>query len=645
MLGNSANVVIRILSDARDGIRGLDQTESKLRGVGRVAGGAVVAGVGAAGVALVGLGVAGGKSASDLEQSVGGIDAVFKGTADQAHRLAEQADQANGLTQNSYNELATVIGSQLKNAGTSMDELVPKTDELIDLGSDLASVYGGDTKTAVDALSSALKGERDPIEAYGVSLRQSAIDAKAAELGFEKVGGALSAEANQAATLALIMEQTTDAHGNFAKEADTTAGQQQRLVASAQDLVAQLGTALLPVLLAVFTFLNTTAVPAVTGLVDAFTAGGAGGGLATRLGLDALQPILATVIPLLQSVGAAVATFVLGTLIPAGQQIAANFRPNIDALVGVVLPALVGAFRTVVPAILPVVTSIVSLAVAVSGRLAPVFLALVPVVTTAFSVVASIVRGALALVSSIITTVTAVIRGDWSAAWDGVVSILDNAGALIGTIIDGALALVVSLVTSGLDAVLALFGTSWEEIGTATSNGIDAVIDFVTALPGRILSGLGDLGGLLTSAGQDLVSGFIGGIRDMAGRAGDAAMEVARAAADRVKQFLGIASPSRLFRDLGQFTGQGLVIGLEGQRRAVERAAGDLLGKPDQLARRMSPVEVAFGADRRTGPTPTTTRPVINITINGAIDKVGTARELRQLLADEALLSGKVALP
>ncbi|XSS46005.1 hypothetical protein ACQBAU_16340 [Propionibacteriaceae bacterium Y2011] len=126
------------------------------------------------------------------------------------------------MTKNEFNELGAVIGAQLKNGGTAMDELGPKTNDLITLGADLSSMFGGTTREAVEALSSALKGERDPIERYGVSLNQAKIDAEAAALGFKKVGGQLSTEAQQAATVSLIMKQTADAQGNFNKEAKRT---------------------------------------------------------------------------------------------------------------------------------------------------------------------------------------------------------------------------------------------------------------------------------------------------------------------------------------------------------------------------------------------------------------------------------------
>lgn len=220
--------------------------------------------------------------AGDLEQSMGAIDSVFKESAGQMHEWSKSAATDVGLSSNEFNELGTLIGSQLKNGGTAMDELAPKTQSLISTGADLASMFGGTTAEAVGALSSALKGERDPIERYGVSLNQAKIDAEAAALGFEKVGGSLSAEANQAATLSLIMKQTADAHGNFASEADTLAHKQQVLNAQIANGKARIGTELLPAVSALTGALSNALGPAIDitvasikGVIGGFTAFGA----------------------------------------------------------------------------------------------------------------------------------------------------------------------------------------------------------------------------------------------------------------------------------------------------------------------------------------------------------------------------------
>ena len=213
-------------------------------------------------------------AAGSLEQSVGAISSVFGASAKDMNKWSRDAAKSVGLTSNEFNELGTLIGSQLKNGGTAMEELAPKTKDLIGMGADLSSMFGGSAKEAVEALSSALKGERDPIERYGVSLNQAKIDAEAAALGFEKVDGALSAEASQAATLSLIMKQTADAHGNFAKESDTFAHKQQVMTAEWGNLTTKIGELFLPVMSATFSFMSDKVIPVfgeVVGGVRAFS--------------------------------------------------------------------------------------------------------------------------------------------------------------------------------------------------------------------------------------------------------------------------------------------------------------------------------------------------------------------------------------
>ena len=243
---------------------GSDAGKSAGKGFGGAFGIAAAA-VGALGIGSFFKSAIGG--AADLEQSVGAVDSVFKGSAGQMHEWAQSAATDVGLSANEFNELGTLIGSQLKNGGTAMDQLGPKTKELISTGADLASMFGGTTQEAVEALSSALKGERDPIERYGVSLNQAKIDAEAAALGFGKVNGQFEQNAQQAATLSLITKQTADATGNFGRETDTLAHKQQVLNAQLANGKARIGTELLPVVSALTGALSKALGPAINGTV------------------------------------------------------------------------------------------------------------------------------------------------------------------------------------------------------------------------------------------------------------------------------------------------------------------------------------------------------------------------------------------
>ena len=66
----------------------------------------------------------------------------------------------------------------------------------------------------------------------------------------------------------------------------------------------------------------------------------------------------------------------------------------------------------------------------------------------------------------------------------------------------------------------------------------------------------------LVRAGSDLVQGFINGIQSKIGRLAEIAQELADTVAGGVKDFLGIRSPSKLMREVGNDTMDGFNLGL-----------------------------------------------------------------------------------
>lgn len=208
-------------------------------------------------------------AASDAEQSIGGVQAVFKNYATSVIASSKEADRALGLSANSYRELATIIGSQMKNAGVPLDELADKTEGIIGIGADLAAQFGGSTQSAVEALSSAFRGELDPIERYGISLTAAAVGAKAVEMGLSESATGLSQNAKAMATLALITEQSADAQGAFGRESDTAAGRAQRAAAQWENLKVAVGDRLLPAWSALADVLGTHVIPALGDVLDA----------------------------------------------------------------------------------------------------------------------------------------------------------------------------------------------------------------------------------------------------------------------------------------------------------------------------------------------------------------------------------------
>ncbi|MDV6238653.1 hypothetical protein R3J22_03800 [Trueperella bernardiae] len=447
---------------------------TKLAGGVKKLGQAIVATTAAATALAVAFGTKAVSAASDLEQSIGAIDDVFKGAAGQMHGLAKEAANAVGLSRNSYNELALIIGTQLKNGGTAIDQLGQKTNELITLGSDLAAGFGGSTQEAVEAISSALKGERDPIEKYGVSLRQAAIDAKAAELGFTKVGGSLSQEASNAATLALIMEQTTDMHGKFGREADTLAHKQQVLAAQFENVKATIGTYLLP------------AVSAVVGAVSA------------RLGpaLENIKTWIETrVMPALSRLWAQVKTNVLPALSELGAQIKTNVLPALQSAGTWVTSTLVPGVVSLTTAlwdnrdiILPIAAAVGTIVVALKGYYAAINTA--KALTTAFTLAQKLLTTTMAVnpIFLLVTAIAALVAGlvaayNSSETFRTVVQAVLSAiqtcvGAVVNwvaTYVGPTLSAVWEAITAGLGLLADIFTVIWNNISTAVSIAVGAI--------------------------------------------------------------------------------------------------------------------------------------------------------------------------
>ena len=273
-------------------------------------------------------------AASNLEQSVGGVTAVFKQSSADMLAAAKDAPTTVGLSSNAYSELGTKLGSMLKNKGVK--DFSGETKKLIGLGADLAAQFGGPTSDAVDALSALMRGERDPIERYGVSFNDAAVTAEAFALGLakpeknlEKIKAAqnkaivaqrnyneavkehgknsseaLTAEARLAsansllakamegsnpkltdqqkamASLSLVYKKTADAQGAFGRESDTFAHKQQVASAQWESLQAKIGGMFLPVLTSAMGFLTNVGMPAIDGMVSSIGGLGAGiGGL------------------------------------------------------------------------------------------------------------------------------------------------------------------------------------------------------------------------------------------------------------------------------------------------------------------------------------------------------------------------------
>ncbi|HET6285179.1 MAG TPA: hypothetical protein VFG15_00335, partial [Amycolatopsis sp.] len=243
-----AEIVVGARGDFGPLYGNLRTAEGRLGKLGSLAKTAVAGGLIAAGAAAVKFGIDSVKAASLSEQSIGATEQVFGRYADTVIRRSEDAADALGLSANEYRELANVTGAMLSNAGTPLAKVADLTHKLEQRAADMAATFGGTTREAIESVTALLRGETDPIERYGVSIKEADINARLAAQGLDDLEGSARKQAEQQARLALLFEQTAKSAGQFGRESDTLAGQSQRLGAEWENLQAEAGQLLLPML-------------------------------------------------------------------------------------------------------------------------------------------------------------------------------------------------------------------------------------------------------------------------------------------------------------------------------------------------------------------------------------------------------------
>lgn len=239
--------LLKIVGDVSSAQKSIGALETDVKGFKSTAGTVGKAVIGAIAVDQI---IQGGKAvvtaASDQEQAIGALHSVYGDYSDDMDAFGKTTAENLGISRAEFSQLAAVTGAMLKNANVPLDEVASSTQDLTTRAADLAAMYGGTVPEAMAAMNSALKGEMDPLEKYGVSLKASAIEAKALEMGLVDSEGKVTSYGKAMATQALIMEQSADAAGTFAEESGTLAGQQAIMSAQFKDTQAQIGKALLP---------------------------------------------------------------------------------------------------------------------------------------------------------------------------------------------------------------------------------------------------------------------------------------------------------------------------------------------------------------------------------------------------------------
>jgi len=554
-------------------------------------------------VAMIGLGalaVAGGAAllstvgpASALSESVNAVAVTFGDAQDVILDYGKTASEMVGLSNREFNQLGTTTGAFLQNLGFDAAGAAEKTIELTERAADMASVFDTDVSQALGAIQSGLKGEFNPLEQFGVKINAAAINARALEMGLAGTVDGLDDSMKAQAALALVMEQTDKVQGDFLNTSDSVANVQRRLAGKFEDVKAKIGTALLPILSDLGTkLLDVLGNPETEAFLDnlitgignvASSVGGfiedfssvfavvkdAGGGNA-----EAFFTALAEGFLGIENAGPVVTQIGDGIywLMDVFKQTVQMFQQDKGLVVSALSAIAVVILSVVVPAVISLVTTMLPI-IAIMAVIAAVAYLLYTAWTQNWGGIQEKTAVAVAFIRNTVGVFLANLKAWWAENGEAI----KQKVMLAWEIIKALFSMYFGVFRSLFQAFSAAFSGDWYTFGQKLREAWDnAWMLIKTVLTGAWLLLKPALISLKdnfvnywknidwASVGTNIVKGIGNGMLGMLGWIASRARDVANAALEAAKGFLGIHSPSALFENvIGKNMALGMNIGFE----------------------------------------------------------------------------------
>ena len=483
-----------------------------------------------------------------LEQSLGGIETLFKDSADKVKANAAKAYQTAGMSANDYMELTTSFSASLlsslagdtsKAADVADMAMVDMSDNANKMGTnmeDIKNAYQGFAKqnyTMLDNLKLGYGGTKSEME----RLLADAQKISGVEYNIDNLSDVYSA--------IHVIQGQLDITGTTAKEAATTiSGSFNQMKAAAKNVMGEIalgmdvGPALNELANTIITFAVGNLLPAVWNVISALPS-------AIVTFVTALGPqLFAAVSGLIPQIASGITTGI-PTLYQSAMQLMDQFNIGIQEQLPILLQNGVDFITNIVNGILQNLPQVITMAGNIITYFANTIISMFP---TVLSAGASLL---LKLVNGIINNLPQIAQ----AAATTIVRFVASIGQNLPQILQSGITIIAKLAAGLIRAIPNLVGQ------------IPAIISaIVNAFTSQNWG----------SIGINIISGIASGLRSAAHMLWDAVKGVLGGFKENVLAFFGIQSPSRWGAYVGEMIDTGIANGLIGKTTLVSNAAAEL---------------------------------------------------------------------
>ena len=563
-----------------------------------------------------------------LQQSIGGVETLFKNSADTVKKYASESFRTTGLSANEYMENVTGFSASLlqslggdtkkaaKIANTAMIDMADNSNKMGTSMEAIQNAYAGFAKqnyTMLDNLKLGYGGTKSEME----RLLKDATKLTGVKYDINNLADVYNAIHAVQGELGIT--------GTTAKEAsETLAGSFASMKASFTNLLGamSIGDDIGPQLEALATTTSTwlfgNFIPMVTQIL----------GNVPQL----IMGVFETGLPLFVEEGGKLLTSLqegvilnLPTLAETALQTITGFTNglavNVGALISTgteLLSNLITGIVNTIPVLLSYIPQILSGIVTTITTNFPLIIQsgmdLLTKLATGLWENRSLIWGYIKdIVNEMLRLVTEI---DWIGLGTDVINWISDG---IQALFDNLPQLLMDIGTNAWDLVS---GIDWLGLGQTIIDTVVAGIDALFNSIPDILESIGEAGmdfiiGVdWLGVGSDIINGIISGIQNMGSALWDALTGVAQSALNSVKRLLKIGSPSRVFADeVGQWIPEGVAVGIEANTEAMTDAMKDMA-----LDAAAVPVEQMITADRKwtaqSMPAQSTVTTIGDVTIN-----------------------------
>lgn len=483
-----------------------------------------------------------------LEQSLGGIETLFKDSADKVKANAAKAYQTAGMSANDYMELTTSFSASLlsslagdtsKAADVADMAMVDMSDNANKMGTnmeDIKNAYQGFAKqnyTMLDNLKLGYGGTKSEME----RLLADAQKISGVEYNIDNLSDVYSA--------IHVIQGQLDITGTTAKEAATTiSGSFNQMKAAAKNVMGEIalgmdvGPALNELANTIITFAVGNLLPAVWNVISALPS-------AIVTFVTALGPQqFAAASGLIPQIASGITTGI-PTLYQSAMRIMDQFNIGIQEQLPILLQNGVDFITNIVNGILQNLPQVITMAGNIITYFANTIISMFP---TVLSAGASLL---LKLVNGIINNLPQIAQ----AAATAIVRFVASIGQNLPQILQSGITIIAKLAAGLIRAIPNLVGQ------------IPAIISaIVNAFTSQNWG----------SIGINIISGIASGLRSAAHMLWDAVKGVLGGFKENVLAFFGIHSPSRWGMFVGEMIDTGIANGLTGNTSLISNAAEEL---------------------------------------------------------------------